>query len=89
MRLEQHEKGPECCGLTLQKKRVDAERLQREEERLGTQADDLDREVVDMEWQEPILERRIADIEKTHADYLREKADTESSINMYRVGTMS
>ena len=48
-------------------KRVEAEWLQREEERLGAQADDLDKEVVDMEWQEPRLERRIADIEKTIA----------------------
>ena len=57
---------------------MEAERLQREEERLGAQADDLDKEVVDMEWQKPMLERRIADIEKTHAEYLRENADTES-----------
>ena len=69
-------------------KREQAERLQREEERLGAQADDLDKEVVDMEWQEPMLERRIPDKEKTHAEYLQENADTESSINMYRDGTM-
>ena len=67
---------------------MEAERLQREEERLGAQADDLDKEVVDMEWHKTLLERRIADIEKTQAEYLRENADTESSINMYRAVTM-
>ena len=41
-----------------------------------------------MEWQEPMLEMRIAEIERTHAEYLRENADTERSINMYRDGTM-
>ena len=41
-----------------------------------------------MEWQEPMLERRRAEIERTHAEYLRESADTECSINMYRDGTL-
>ena len=35
-----------------------------------------------------MLEKKIAFIEKTHAEYLRENAYIESSIKMYRDGTM-
>ena len=35
-----------------------------------------------------MLERRKDYIERTHAEYLQESTDTESSINMYRDGTM-
>ena len=65
-------------------KREQAVHLQREEERLGDEADDLDREIVDMEWQEPMLEQRIAEVSSRHGTYSREKNDTEALINMYR-----
>ena len=65
-------------------KREQAVHLQREEERLGDEANDLDREIVDMEWQEPMLEQRIAEVESSHETYVRENNDTEASINMYR-----
>ena len=45
-------------------KRLEADWLQNEEERLGAQADDLDKAVVDMEWQKPMLERKISAIQK-------------------------
>ena len=59
-------------------KREQAVHLQREEERLGAEADDLDREIVDMEWQEPMLEQRIAEVESSHETYVRENNDTEA-----------
>ena len=40
-------------------KGVEAERVQKEEESLGAQADELDKVVVYMVWQEPMLERKI------------------------------
>ena len=65
-------------------KRLEADWLQKEEERLGDQANDLDKAVVDIEWQEPMLERKIAALQKTHDKYLRDIEDTKSHINMYR-----
>ena len=63
---------------------MEAERLQLEEERLGAPADELDKAVVDMEWQEPLLEAKIAAIQKPHDKYLRDIAEIESRMDIYR-----
>ena len=53
------------------KARADAEQLQREEERLGALADELENEVVSKEWQVPTLEKDVDDTERMHATFLR------------------
>ena len=69
-------------------KEEEAERSQREEERLGSQADELDKAVVNMEWQESRLERKIADLEKNHADHLLMISSVLESIDAYKVDYM-
>ena len=65
------------------KARADAEQLQREEERLGALADELENEVVSKEWQVPMLEKDVDDTERMHATFLRESTDFEGVTDRY------